>query len=131
MRYSFVSNPVKVCTNSLYSRHRFFSRAVPEIVATNKSRTSADIFSGVLHAVQQVLQKTEVTAAMVGTTHFINALIQRRNLSKVCVIRLCGPATHSVPPMSNWPDDLRGQVNASIAKKRFEFLTFRSLRLRV
>jgi N-methylhydantoinase A/oxoprolinase/acetone carboxylase beta subunit len=47
---------------------------------------------------------------MVGTTHFINALLQRRGLAKVCIIRLCGPATHAIPPMSNWPQDLKDTV---------------------
>lgn len=82
------------------------------MVATNKTTTTADVFSGVIYAVRQVLTVTNVAAIMIGTTHFINALIQRRNLSKVCILRLCGPATHSLPPMSNWPDDLRQQVDS-------------------
>ncbi|CAF1316545.1 unnamed protein product, partial [Adineta ricciae] len=87
----------------------------PVIVATNKTTTTADVFSGMLHSVRQVVQDVEVTAVMAGTTHFINALIQRRNLAKVCILRLCGPATHSLRPMSNWPDDLRQQVDGITA----------------
>ncbi|CAF3379002.1 unnamed protein product [Rotaria socialis] len=52
---------------------------------------------------------------MVGTTHFINALIQRQSLTRVCTLRLCGPATHSLRPMSNWPDDLKIQVDGLTA----------------
>lgn len=81
------------------------------MLATNKTPTSPDVFTGMLDSVRKVLKEdVKVTAVMVGTTHFINALIQRRNLSKVCILRLCGPATHSLRPMSNWPDDLKQQV---------------------
>lgn len=80
------------------------------MVTTVKAVTSADVFSGMVHAVQQVIKDAEITAIMVGTTHFINALLQRRGLAKVCTIRICGPATHAIPPMSNWPRDLKEAV---------------------
>lgn len=83
---------------------------MPKVVATAKILTSSDVFSGMLHALQQVTDDIEVNAITVGTTHFINALIQRRGLAKVCIIRLCGPATHSIPPMANWPSDLKATV---------------------
>lgn len=82
----------------------------PIVVTTNKTTTTADVFSGMLHSVRQVIQDVQVTAVMAGTTHFINALIQRRNLAKVCTLRVCGPATHSLRPMATWPNDLRQQV---------------------
>jgi N-methylhydantoinase A/oxoprolinase/acetone carboxylase beta subunit len=82
----------------------------PKVVATAKTVTSADVFSGMLHAVQQVINDIEVTAVMVGTTHFVNALLQRRGLAKVCTLRLCGPATRAIPPMANWPQDLKNAV---------------------
>jgi len=91
---------------------RIEAGVAPEVVATNKTPTSSDVFTGMLHSVQQVLMKdVPIAAVMVGTTHFINALIQRRNLCKVCTIRLCGPATRSLLPMSNWPEDLKGQID--------------------
>ncbi|CAF3567449.1 unnamed protein product [Rotaria sp. Silwood1] len=68
-----------------------------------------------LHAVQQVINDTDVTAIMMGTTHFINALLQRRGLAKVCIIRLCGPATYAIPPMANWPQDLKDTVDGLTA----------------
>ncbi|CAF3731587.1 unnamed protein product [Rotaria sordida] len=52
---------------------------------------------------------------MVGTTHFVNALLQRQGLAKVCTLRLCGPATHAIPPMTNWPQDLKDAVNGLTA----------------
>ena len=92
----------------------------PQVIATAKATTSADVVSGLLRAVQQVIGNNEVAAVMVGTTHFINALIQRQGLAKVCTIRLCGPATHSLPPMVNWPRDLKDAVLANdVARPSF------------
>ncbi len=91
------------------------------MVATVKVVTSSDVFSGMVHAVQQVINGTEVTAIMVGTTHFVNALLQRRELAKVCTIRICGPATHSIPPMANWPEDLKETVYEITFKMFFSY----------
>lgn len=84
---------------------------VSKVVNTVKAVTSADVFSGMIHAIQRVIGEHEITAIMVGTTHFINALLQRRDLAKVCTIRICGPATYSIPPMSNWPEDLKTAID--------------------
>ena len=40
---------------------------------------------------------------MLGTTHATNAILERRNLNRVAALRLGGPATHSIPPLSSWP----------------------------
>jgi N-methylhydantoinase A/oxoprolinase/acetone carboxylase beta subunit len=47
---------------------------------------------------------------MIGTTQFTNAVVQRRDLTPVAAIRLALPATQSLPPMIDWPDDLREAV---------------------
>src|SRR5690606_6646131 len=44
-----------------------------------------------------------------------NAILERRNLGRVAVLRLGAPATTSVPPLSDWPDDLRKVVSAGEA----------------
>ncbi len=51
-----------------------------------------------------------VHAVMLGSTHFVNACIQRKGLAKVAVIRLCGPATQALPPFCDMPPQLRGAV---------------------
>ena len=43
---------------------------------------------------------------MIGTTHFINAVVQRRHLTKVAALRLGMPASASLPPFCDWPEDL-------------------------
>ena len=89
-------------------------------MATTKTVTSSDVFSGVLYALHQIIDDIEIAAIMVGTTHFVNALLQRRGLAKVCTIRLCGPTTRAIPPMTNWPQDLKETVYEKIVKFSFD-----------
>src|SRR5262249_41714497 len=48
----------------------------------------------------------EADAAMIGTTHFTNAVVQRRDLDRVAAIRIGLPSGASLPPFVDWPDDL-------------------------
>ena len=43
----------------------------------------------------------------IGTTHFLNAVLQRRHLARVAVIRLCGPASTDLPPYCDFPQGLK------------------------
>ena len=60
---------------------------------------------------------------MLGTTHATNAVLERRNLRRVAVIRIGGPATHSIRPMFGWPHDLADAVSvgATIVDGGIEF----------
>ena len=53
-----------------------------------------------------------VATVALGTTHALNALLRRRDLGRVAVLRLAAPATRSVPPFAGWPDDLRASIDA-------------------
>ena len=53
-----------------------------------------------------------ITHAMLGTTHATNAVLERRGLRRVGVLRLGGPATHAIRPLFGWPADLREAVSA-------------------
>ncbi|GGO65806.1 hydantoinase/oxoprolinase N-terminal domain-containing protein [Nonomuraea cavernae] len=56
-----------------------------------------------------------VSRVMLGTTHATNAILERRNLGRVAVLRLGAPATTAVPPLCDWPADLRAAVSAGEA----------------
>ncbi|MEV0595008.1 hydantoinase/oxoprolinase family protein [Nonomuraea cavernae] len=56
-----------------------------------------------------------VSRVMLGTTHATNAILERRNLGRVAVLRLGAPATTAVPPLCDWPGDLREAVSAGEA----------------
>ena len=51
--------------------------------------------------------RSRITHVMLGTTHATNAVLERRKLRRVAVIRIGAPATHGVRPMFDWPRDLR------------------------
>lgn len=83
-----------------------------QLVAWHKSATSADVTSGIVSSLQEVVAKSgyrpeDIEAVMIGTTHFVNALTERRRLLEVGVVRLALPATRVLPPMADWPSDLR------------------------
>ncbi len=86
-----------------------------EIVIGVKSPTTEDVMSGVVDSLKKVLDETgisnrEVSAVMIGTTHFTNAVVERRQLSRTAAVRLCLPAAQCLPPMVDWPDDIRDVV---------------------
>ena len=81
------------------------------VVATAKSFTTEDVGAGVVDAVVKLLAsagnpRADVEAVMIGTTQFINAFVQRRDLTPVAAIRVALPKSDGVPPFSGWPDDL-------------------------
>ncbi|TCM02907.1 hydantoinase/oxoprolinase family protein [Sphingomonas sp. PP-CC-3G-468] len=86
-----------------------------EVLATAKSFTTADVKDGVIAAVNILLARhggapSAIDAVMIGTTQFVNAFVQRRDLSPVAVIRVGLPAGDGVPPFSGWPDEARQAV---------------------
>jgi N-methylhydantoinase A/oxoprolinase/acetone carboxylase beta subunit len=87
----------------------------PEVIAGVKSATTADVMSGVVNALRDVLAASKMDASavdfvMIGTTHFTNAVVQRRDLAQTAAVRLGLPATASLPPMVDWPEDLKQSI---------------------
>ncbi|MEP4195797.1 MAG: hydantoinase/oxoprolinase N-terminal domain-containing protein [Aliishimia sp.] len=83
-----------------------------EFVAGQKSPTTPDILTGVSSAISNTIASCDVDVAdvdaiMVGTTHFVNAIVQRRSLATTGLIRLCLPSGSSLPPFTVWPQDLQ------------------------
>ncbi|KIJ62134.1 hypothetical protein HYDPIDRAFT_189204 [Hydnomerulius pinastri MD-312] len=83
------------------------------VLASAKHLTTPDVTQGIQNAIQDVLNQvpdaTNIQAISIGTTHFVNALVERNptRLDRVAVIRLCGPFTHGTPPFVGFPYDLR------------------------
>src|SRR5689334_6479028 len=82
-----------------------------DVVGWTKTPTTPDVGQGIVTALQQVLhqthaEKSQITAVMIGTTHFTNAVVERRRLLEVAAIRLGLPATEALPPLVDWPKDL-------------------------
>ena len=82
-----------------------------EVVASAKRLTTPSVGDGVISAVEAVLSAAKVHAAelgsvMIGTTQFINAFVQRRDLSRVAALRVSLPKADGIPAMVGWPKDL-------------------------
>jgi len=81
------------------------------VIAAAKRSTTADVGEGLIEAVRAVLEAARMSPAslstvMIGTTQFINAFVQRRDLTEVAAVRIGLPMTDGIPPMVGWPDDL-------------------------
>ena len=86
------------------------------VVFATKTPTTPDVLTGVRKALDAVVaaEGPAVAAVMIGTTHFVNAVVQRRDLSPVAALRLGLPAARSLPPFCDWPDDLRRMVRGQV-----------------
>jgi N-methylhydantoinase A/oxoprolinase/acetone carboxylase beta subunit len=90
-----------------------------KVIRAVKAPTSQDVTTGILDSLRGlaatgVLKGRQIDAVMIGTTHFVNAVIQRRNLTKVAALRLGMPAAASLPPFCDWPEDLAAVVRGGI-----------------
>ncbi|HEY1618203.1 MAG TPA: hydantoinase/oxoprolinase family protein [Streptosporangiaceae bacterium] len=90
-----------------------------EVLAVTKQTTTADVTSGIVASLAELSSQHQfepgaLAAIMIGTTHFTNAVLQARALSRVGVIRLCLPETAAVPPMLEWPSLLSEAVAADV-----------------
>jgi N-methylhydantoinase A/oxoprolinase/acetone carboxylase beta subunit len=86
------------------------------ILSSIKVPTTQDVMSGVKAALAHVSGSISASgrpldAVMIGTTHFTNAVVERARLERVAAIRIALPSGSSLPPMCDWPDDLRAAVD--------------------
>ena len=86
------------------------------VVAGAKSPTTTDILSGVENSIISALTQAnkkpdDIEALIIGTTHFVNAIVQRKNLAKTGLIRLSLPSGGSVLPFADWPIELIESMN--------------------
>ncbi|KAM6477494.1 putative hydantoinase/oxoprolinase [Trichoderma sp. SZMC 28011] len=91
------------------------------VLATHKAPTTPDITTGIEEAIKTVLSNSDidqrrVLSVTIGTTHFINALVEAdaRRLDRVVVVRLCGPFTRQIPPFSGFPVGLRNILDGGV-----------------
>jgi N-methylhydantoinase A/oxoprolinase/acetone carboxylase beta subunit len=88
------------------------------VLAWHKAETTRDVTGGIIDALTHLLQQqraspADIKAVIIGTTHFVNAVTERRLLEVACV-RLGLPATTVIPPLTDWPEDLRQAVGNNV-----------------
>jgi N-methylhydantoinase A/oxoprolinase/acetone carboxylase beta subunit len=89
-----------------------------EVIHAVKARTTSDVTSGIVESLRKLiaegnLRADDVVAVMFGTTHILNAIVQRKGLGKVGLLRIGAPATTAIEPMLDWPEDLRAAVEGA------------------
>ncbi len=83
-----------------------------QVIAEVKHPTTGNIFDGIMGAVRALLDqaqvdRSQIRQAMLGTTQCTNAIVERKNLAKIGLLRIGAPATVGVPPMVDWPADIQ------------------------
>lgn len=89
------------------------------ILSSTKSLTTEDVTSGIMNALSVLLSdsgihRSQVSAIMIGTTQFTNAVVERRELTEVGIIRLALPSGKGCPPLTDWPEDLANAVGRHV-----------------
>ena len=85
-----------------------------------KTATTEDVSTGVVTALRLAIDGLDrpvsnVGHVMLGTTHATNAILQRKDLYRVAMVRIGGPATRSIPPLAGWPEDIRSAISCGEA----------------
>ncbi|KAK7989318.1 hypothetical protein PG989_009633 [Apiospora arundinis] len=90
------------------------------IIASHKAPTTTNPGRGIADALTALFAQAQsssvrpdrVASVTIGTTHFVNAVVERdpARLSKVAVLRLCGPFAKHATPCIDWPADMRDLV---------------------
>lgn len=89
------------------------------VVSEKKVPTTEDVSSGINKAMEEVITnsnvpRSQIKQAMLGTTHCTNAIVERKRLNSIAVIRIGAPATLAVKPLVGVPDDLREQLGKHV-----------------
>ncbi|KAI5298573.1 Vacuolar protein sorting-associated protein 53 [Ascosphaera pollenicola] len=93
------------------------------VISWNKTATASNVTVGVKKSLESLLQSgpgiaKNVAAVTVGTTHFLNAIVEHdaSRLEKVAVIRLASyNFTGQTPPFVDWPSGLRSLLEGHAA----------------
>lgn len=85
------------------------------VLSTTKAATTQDVNAGIRTALAESIglagvAPRDIRHVMIGTTHFTNAIVERRRLARVAAIRLGLPAAACLPPLVDWPTDLKRAV---------------------
>src|SRR5438128_1817407 len=88
-----------------------------QLIHAVKTQTTADVTTGILTALLNVVRESgidpeEVEIASLGTTHCTNAIVERKRLMRIGVLRIGAPATLAIKPFTAFPNDLRSSIGA-------------------
>jgi N-methylhydantoinase A/oxoprolinase/acetone carboxylase beta subunit len=90
-----------------------------EVVYAVKTLTTSDVTTGIVTALAELTAHLDIAGkaiggVVIGTTHFVNAVVQRQGLGRVAAVRIGLPAAASLPPFCDWPQDLAELVRGAV-----------------
>lgn len=97
------------------------------VAASVKQPTTKDVYSGILDAVRAVLKESgvdpsKIRQAMLGTTQCTNAIVERKGLASIGILRIGAPASLGIVPMVDWAKDLKHiAVDTAMISGGFEY----------
>ncbi len=97
------------------------------VAASVKQPSTKDVYSGILAAVHTILEesgvdRTQIRQAMLGTTQCTNAIVERKGLASIGILRIGAPAALGIPPMVDWAEDLKAiAVDTALIGGGFEY----------
>jgi N-methylhydantoinase A/oxoprolinase/acetone carboxylase beta subunit len=98
------------------------------VIGWHKTPTTPDVGSGIVTAISAAIsaggvEHAQIDGVMIGTTQFTNAVIERRALLPVGILRLALPAASAIPPLTDWPEDLARVIGDQVYQIRggYEF----------
>jgi N-methylhydantoinase A/oxoprolinase/acetone carboxylase beta subunit len=97
------------------------------VIAAVKHHTTDDVYTGIMGAIDAVLEeskvdRTKIAQAMLGTTQCTNAIVERKHLAPIAILRIGAPASVGIPPMVDWADDIASvAVATTIIEGGFEY----------
>src|SRR5690606_21157186 len=82
------------------------------VIHSLKTPTTEDVETGIYNTINQLVKEANIDGekikfAMLGTTQCTNAIVERKKLNRVAIIRIGAPAGTAIKPLAGVPDDLK------------------------
>ena len=93
------------------------------VLGWKKTPTTPDVYSGIVTAIRAAKEiagttPDQISCVMIGTTQFTNAVVERRSLQPVGIVRLALPAASAIAPLTDWPPDLVKSIGIHVHQVR-------------
>jgi len=84
-----------------------------------KTPATPDVTGGIVAALallgeHPAMARGGIDGVVIGTTHFVNAVVQRQGLAPIAAIRIGLPTGASLPPFCDWPAHLAKLVEGAV-----------------
>src|SRR3974377_1221894 len=89
------------------------------VVHAVKTPTTADVTAGIVTALAELaghpaVAQGGIDGVVIGPPLFATPVFRRRDFRRVAAVRSGLPASASLPPFCDWPEDLTGAVRGEV-----------------